>query len=165
VDAHCGAGGRCTLGTCLRPCDGSVRCGTGQSCRDKLCQPSPTAGGECVFSSTCNGGTCINGYCHAACTKDADCPNRADACDHGLCRPDGRPLAQCVANADCAASRLCVDAVCRTPCMSDAQCGPGCSGTICRAGFCFMPEELEPTCAPTPACQAPAPCGPPPPCR
>jgi hypothetical protein len=154
VDAQCG-GGRCAQGACQRPCGGDASCGTGHLCKEGFCQPSPQPGGQCLYSAECpGGGTCINGYCHAACASvaavnmsggaPAMCPNPADRCLQGICKPDVRPVPQCTANAHCPTGRSCVDAVCRTPCRDDSQCGPGCSGTICHAGYCVMPEELQP---------------------
>ena len=165
LDAQCG-GGRCVQGGCQRPCGADASCGTGHLCKEGYCQPSTQPGGQCVYSVECPAGaTCINGYCHAACASTTMvsapasgagmCPNPADRCLQGICKPDVRPVPQCTANAHCPAGRSCVDAVCRTPCRDDSQCGPGCSGTVCHAGYCVMPEELQP---PPPApCPAPAP--------
>jgi Cys-rich repeat protein len=167
ADAQCG-GGRCVQGGCQRPCGADASCGTGHVCKEGYCQPSTQPGGQCLYSAECPaGGTCINGYCHAACAAvaavstnpaPATCPNPADRCLQGVCKPDVRPVPQCTANAHCPAGRSCVDAVCRTPCRDDSQCGPGCSGTVCHAGYCVMPEELQPPptcpmpCAATTCC-------------
>jgi len=154
IDAQCG-GGRCHDGLCQPRCVSSQTCGTGAVCFESYCQPSPTPGGQCLYSADCGGnGSCINGFCHGACASHADCPNPADVCELGWCRPDGGTVPQCTGNAYCPAGQLCVDAICRTPCMSDLQCGPGCSGTICSAGYCVMPEELAPA---PPMCGGPMP--------
>lgn len=160
IDAQCG-GGRCHDGLCQPRCVSSASCGTGAVCYESYCQPSPTPGGQCLYSADCGpGGACINGFCHGSCTRTAECPNPADVCELGWCRPDGGTSPQCAGNAHCPAGQLCVDAICRTPCMTDQQCGPGCSGTICSAGYCVMPEELAP---PAPMCGGPMPgCTPPP---
>jgi hypothetical protein len=153
-------GGRCVEGACQRPCDAEYACGTGQVCSEGFCQPNPEPGDECVYSSDCGpDATCVNGFCHTRCMADDGCDNPRDRCDRGLCRPDVRPIPQCTGNAQCPADRTCVDAVCRNPCRDDSQCGPGCSGTVCSNGFCFMPEELEPPpCPPMPGCGSPTGC-------
>jgi hypothetical protein len=153
-------GGRCVEGACQRPCNDEYGCGTGQVCSDGFCQPNPDPGDECVYSSDCGAdATCINGFCHTRCMADDACDNPRDRCDRGLCRPDVRPIPQCTGNAQCPADRTCVDAVCRNPCRDDSQCGPGCSGTVCSGGYCFMPEELAPPpCPPMPGCGSPTGC-------
>lgn len=159
INAQCG-GGRCQAGTCQPRCTADGDCGTGHTCQGGFCQPSPAAGTQCLYSSACGEGrVCINGFCHQRCPTEAgpgapsSCPHRADRCDRGVCRPDGRPVPQCGSNAQCAAGWMCVDAICRTACRDDSQCGADCSGTVCSRGFCVMPEELTP-----PACPA-QPCG------
>ncbi len=161
-DQQC-QGGRCVAGACQRPCTTDEPCGTGQVCTGGFCQGSPQPGGQCVYASDCGSdATCVNGFCHERCGEDGDCSSSADRCDRGLCRPDVRPIPQCTGNAQCPADRTCVDAVCRNPCRDDSQCGPGCSGTVCSGGYCFMPEELTPpTCPPMPpTCGTPTGCGP-----
>lgn len=155
IDAQC-AGGRCFQGACQRPCGADATCGTGQVCRDGFCQGSAQPGGQCVYSAECGAsGVCINGFCHPMCEapagQTATCANPADRCQQGVCRPDTSPVPQCTASAQCPMGRTCVDAICRTPCRDDGQCGPGCSGTVCHAGSCVMPEEL----VPPPMCPAP----------
>jgi hypothetical protein len=159
-NAQC-QGGRCVAGACQRPCSGEDGCGTGHLCSEGFCQPSPKPGDACVYSSDCYGSaTCVNGFCHQRCAADGDCSNDRDRCDRGLCRPDVRPIPQCTASSQCPSDRTCVDAVCRNPCRDDTQCGPGCSGTVCSGGYCFMPEELvPPTCPPAPpTCGTPSGC-------
>src|SRR5262249_43959902 len=97
-------------------------------------------------------GICINGFCHPLCTAAADCKSSADRCVGGVCQPDLGPWPQCRSNATCPPDRWCVNAVCRTPCGSNGDCGPGCSGTICAQGFCVTPQELAPECARSASC-------------
>ena len=153
--------GRCVAGACQRPCTTEETCGTGQVCSEGFCQPSPQPGGQCVYSIDCGSdATCVNGFCHERCEDDDGCSSSADRCDRGLCRPDVRPIPQCTATSQCPADRVCVDAVCRNPCRDDTQCGPDCSGTVCSAGYCFMPEELlpPPCLQPQPICGTPSGC-------
>jgi hypothetical protein len=141
-DQQCGPGGRCSAGSCQRPCAGG--CGTGAVCQDGLCQPDRNAGGQCVYGNQCGpGGDCINGYCHPGCTRDADCPNHADVCDRGVCRPDERPAPPCTASAQCPATQSCVDGLCRPGCACDADCAPWCSAATCVRGFCSAAGEVR----------------------
>jgi hypothetical protein len=138
-DEQCGPGARCREGRCQHPCSGG--CGTGTTCTDGFCT-SGGAGGMCVYASQCGAtGTCINGYCHAGCTTNTDCPNHADVCDRGVCRPDERPLPPCTADAQCTAGQSCVDGLCRAACGCDADCASWGAGAICTRGFCAAPEE------------------------
>jgi hypothetical protein len=88
-----------------------------------------------------------------AAARTATAPTTADVCERGLCRPTPARCPSARRTRPVPAGRLCVDAICRTPCMTDGQCGPGCSGTVCAGGFCVMPEELvPPACPATPVC-------------
>jgi len=152
---ECGVGGRCADGECQRPCTTSGVCGTGDTCQAGFCQPGASSGGQCLYATDCSASSlCINGFCHASCKVDIDCPNRADACTGNVCQPDGRPSPQCHSNMDCAADRECVNATCRTLCASDENCGPACSGTLCREGYCVEPQESAPQCSRDATCGA-----------
>jgi hypothetical protein len=156
IDAQCG-GGRCLAGACQPRCTSDASCGTGQGCRDGFCQAPLQPGTACLYSTTCGeAAVCINGFCHPRCSAPngdgGGCANPADRCDRGVCRPDDRPRPQCTGNAQCQAGWACVDAICRTACQDDTQCGPGCSGTVCSRGFCVMPEELVPPMCPVEPC-------------
>jgi hypothetical protein len=97
-----------------------------------------------VYSTQCGaGGSCINGFCHAGCEHDNDCPNRADVCDRNTCRPDERPLPACTGTAMCTAGQSCVDGLCRLSCGCDADCAPWGTGTLCVRGFCTSPAEVR----------------------
>jgi hypothetical protein len=105
-----------------------------------------------VFNADCGAGrTCINGTCHANCATDIDCPAQGrDRCLAGICQPDNGPRPQCRASADCVGVHVtvddCVDAVCRTPCLSDTDCCVGSSGSVCQMGYCVTAHELAPQC-------------------
>jgi hypothetical protein len=151
-DHQCGLGGRCLDGECQRACAANTDCGTGQTCTAGFCGTPTTSGGQCVFNSDCGAGkTCINGICHADCTVDADCPAQGrDHCLGGICQPDTGPSAQCRASADCVGVHVtvddCVDAVCRTPCLTDTDCCVGSSGSVCQMGYCVTQHEVAPQC-------------------
>ena len=148
------------------PAAADASCGTGQRCQEGFCQPSAQPGGQCIYSADCGpaAALCINGFCHAGCATarqrpPAMCPNPADRCQQGICRARRAPGAPVHRQRPLPGRpQHCVDAVCRTPCRDDSQCGPGCSGTVCHAGYCVMPEELLPPCR-----RPPAPCPAPPP--
>jgi hypothetical protein len=142
-DQQCGPGARCQASHCQRPCTGPASCGTGAVCQDGFCQPDGHSGGQCVYASQCGGGSCINGYCHAGCTRDSDCSNHADVCDRGVCRPDERPLPACTGDAQCTGGQSCVDGLCRLGCGCDADCAPWGAGTVCVRGFCSSPAEVR----------------------
>ena len=151
-DHQCGLAGRCVDGECQRPCAGSSDCGTGQVCTGGFCGTPITSGGQCIFNSDCGAGkTCINGVCHADCSTDADCPAQGrDHCVGGICQPNTGPSPQCRANVDCVGVHVteddCVDAVCRTPCLSDIDCCVGSSGSVCQMGYCVTAHEVAPQC-------------------
>ncbi|MEO1174933.1 MAG: hypothetical protein AAFX94_23195, partial [Myxococcota bacterium] len=91
-----------------------VDCGTGQVCVLNVCAEEVQPDVECFFSSDCptDGDTCINATCHPSCGEDVDCANPRDFCDEGICRPDWRPVSECVLNTDCDEGEECVDGAC-----------------------------------------------------
>jgi hypothetical protein len=151
-DHQCGLSGRCVDGECQRSCESAGDCGTGQVCTGGFCGTPTTSGGQCVFNADCGAGkTCINGVCHPDCAVDADCPAQGrDRCVGGICQPNTGPSPQCRASADCVGVHVtvddCVDAVCRTPCLSDTDCCVGSSGSICQMGYCVTSHEVAPQC-------------------
>jgi hypothetical protein len=149
-DHQCGLTGRCVDGECQQACASSSDCGTGQACTAGFCVTSTMSGGQCVFNSDCSAGnTCINGTCHPACAVDEDCPAH-DRCAAGICQANTGPSPQCRASADCVGVHVteddCVNAVCRTPCLSDTDCCTGSSGSICQMGYCVTAHEVAPQC-------------------
>jgi hypothetical protein len=155
---QCGLAGRCVDGDCQNPCASTSACGTGQVCDQGFCVTPTTSGGQCVFNSDCGAGkTCINGTCHSGCHADSDCP-AADRCVAGICEADTGPSPQCRSNGDCVGLHVtedvCVDAVCRTECVTDVDCCIGSSGSICQMGFCITAQEAAPQCQISPNCGA-----------
>ena len=157
-DNQCGLHGRCADGECQRACATGAECGTGQLCTQGYCVTPATSGGQCVYNADCGARrTCINGFCHADCSADSDCPGTGgDHCVAGICQPDTGPHPQCRASADCAGLHVtddvCVDAVCRTECLSDVDCCVGSSGSICQMGYCVTAHEVTPQCRISPDC-------------
>jgi Cys-rich repeat protein len=149
-DHQCGLSGRCADGACQASCATNSDCGTGQVCTQGYCVTPSTSGGQCLFNADCGAGrTCINGYCHPACQADTDCPAH-DRCVANICQPDTGPHPQCRSNGDCTGVHVtedvCVDAVCRSECTSDADCCVGSSGSICQMGYCVTTHEVAPQC-------------------
>jgi hypothetical protein len=152
----CDAGAGCHP----HPCESAGDCGTGQVCTGGFCTTPTTSGGQCVFNADCGAGkTCINGTCHANCAVDTDCPAQGrDRCVGGICQPNTGSSPQCRASADCVGIHVtvddCVNAVCRTPCLSDTECCVGSSGSICQMGYCVTAHEVAPQCRITSDCGA-----------
>jgi hypothetical protein len=150
-DHQCGLTGRCVDGECQAACTSNTDCGTGQVCGQGYCITPATSGGQCIFNADCGSGkTCINGTCHSDCQTDGNCPAH-DRCLAGICQPDTGPRPQCLSNGDCVGVHItedvCVDAVCRTECLSDVDCCVGSSGSICQMGYCVTAHEVAPQCA------------------
>jgi hypothetical protein len=106
-----------------------------------------------VLNTACDGGTCINGTCHAACQTDAQCGPK-DRCDNGLCTADDRPHPSCKTNSDCANGQMCVDGTCRTGCAFSSDCCSCGGATVCHGGFCVTPGEADPVCSGATDCGA-----------
>jgi hypothetical protein len=145
-DADCPAGLDCVSGFCVEP--GTVT-------------PPPLHHGVCSGSDVCvpdveycaASGCClpVDGN---ACCADVDCASGL-VCDDHVCvtapedagTDDGTtdggsdgpppPPPQCRSNAECPTNYLCIDAVCKLPCTTDAECGLG--DCHCVAGFCTSP--------------------------
>ena len=144
-DYEC-SGGRCVNTRCQKTCVRDGDCGTGQSCQAGYCAENPKPAG-CVYNRDCPANnTCVNGTCFAACALDADCPNRSDYCENGLCKPDFRKKPECTRNAECAVGEACVNAVCRTPCAANRDCGQCIDGPLCYQGYCTSQNESMPQC-------------------
>lgn len=146
---QCGAGGVCQDGRCQKACQDDSACGTGRACLNSRCVPRPPGNASCIANSACGAAqTCINSACHLSCTKDSECQaaNSRDVCWNGLCRPDETRVAECRMNADCAAGRECVDAVCRDFCWASSDCAGCTDGPVCSGGYCMTAGEANPQC-------------------
>ncbi|MBI5502736.1 MAG: hypothetical protein HY907_20990 [Deltaproteobacteria bacterium] len=155
ADSDCPAGLRCVGARCLEPvtdeCVVDTDCDAAEHCADGVCVPNDhpgtcTTDAECAAGEVCSGsGNCLPAGTDA-CAANPDCA-AGEVCDIETheCVPaptdggtDGPPPPppQCLSNADCPTHYLCIDAVCKLPCTTDAQCGLGCS---CVGGFCSEP--------------------------
>jgi hypothetical protein len=75
--------------------------------------------------------------CHAGCTTTQDCTNAHDTCIGGVCGPSSSRVPQCHSNAECGSGQECVNAFCKSPCFTDADCGTcGSGNTVCNMGYC-----------------------------
>lgn len=146
----CGPGRACVDRACTPLCEGHGDCPTGTRCADGVCLHRPA--GECLLSSECDGGHCLNGHCVDGCEADSDCEGGLEVCgDDGLCRPDTAPRPFCVEDEECATGHVCVGGVCRTPCPdgTDEECQrfdsqlPICADN----GLCYSMAETDPECA------------------
>jgi len=180
ADSDCGDNARCILQACQSLdddiCQFSNECGPGRACVDQVCTPMcekhrdcpagtrcgdgvcmPGGGNQCVLSSECAEGPCIDGHCATACEDDSACRDDLEVCgDDGLCRPDTAPRPFCTEDSECAAGHVCVEGVCRTPCPGgesveclrfDSQL-PICADN----GLCYSMIETDPECAASADC-------------
>lgn len=117
-NADCGDDMLCTDGRCI-PCQTDV-CDTSQEI-------------ECVFSSDCESGLCVDGACLApgACAIDSNCLE-GQICLEGACiaRPECLADSECPDGQICNASNKCEDDV---ECRVDADCG---EGLLCLSNMC-----------------------------
>jgi hypothetical protein len=149
---QCGAGkvccgGRCRSGNCCG--DGDCANRPDRPCQTKRCDPTTSTcgympladgtacddGDACTLGDTCRGGACVPG-------SAKDCSAQSDACNDGVCRPDGscgkQPKTNGTAcNADnnsCTAGDSCQNGVCTPGAGIDCttltdQCNTGVCGS------------------------------------
>ena len=146
VDGDCPAGLRCLEGVCVEPATPL---------------PPNLHHGVCSGTDVCNPLTeyCSTSGCclplgGTSCCADVDCTTTDMVCDaetHTCVtppedagpEPDGGtdglppPPPQCHNNGECPTNYLCIDAVCKLPCTTSAECGVGCE---CVGGFCTDPD-------------------------
>ena len=90
-DSDCGTSKRCDQGRCFFRCDTEQACPVGQLCAAGTCAEDRTpTKARCQLSRDCNSGSCINGYCHAACTEGSPC-GPLEVCQLGICQPNFAP--------------------------------------------------------------------------
>jgi hypothetical protein len=146
TDGDCPVGLQCIDGVCLEP-GTAVRpgmrpgyCGDGLCRADEYCAPSrcclPTGGDACCADIDCAAGLICDTDEHACVTPPADAGTDDAGTDGGTDGPPPPPP-QCRSNAECPDHYLCIDAVCKLPCHSSAECGLGCE---CVGGFCTSPD-------------------------
>lgn len=103
---------------------------------------------DCLRSSDCTTGACVDGACVAECTVDEQC-GAGRVCADGVCvvSDDAPPPVECVRSADCAGGGVCIDATCRAACVCDGDCG---DAESCRFGGCVADPDRA--CARTSDC-------------
>jgi hypothetical protein len=118
INSDCSEDEICTEGRCI-------------PCQTDMCDTSQEV--ECVFSTQCDSGLCVNGSCLAAgaCVVDANC-NEGQICSNGECvaRPECLNDDECGDGRICNASGSCEDDV---ECRIDSDCG---DGKICVFNMC-----------------------------
>jgi len=114
-------------------CKGDMICTEGRCipCQTNACDTSKEV--ECVFSSQCESGLCVDGVClmPGKCAIDANCSD-GQICFDGSCiaRPECLSDGECGEGRICNASNECEDDV---ECRVDADCG---NGLICVSNMC-----------------------------
>ncbi len=118
VNSDCKDDMLCTEGRCI-------------PCQANACDTSKEV--ECVFSSQCESGLCVDGVCllPGKCAIDANCSD-GQICFDGSCivRPECLSDSECGEGRICNASNECEDDV---ECRADADCG---IGLICVSNMC-----------------------------
>lgn len=125
MDFECG-GGFCMAGRCAS-CRTDADCGTGNACRQGLCEERCESNADCPYLNTCTAGECIE----TGCTTNRECVALSD-----------NPRAVCVPD-EVSGIRKCL-----LPCESDAECNPGgYRFQQCDAGRCiYVGCETEEEC-------------------
>jgi hypothetical protein len=117
-------------------CEYTPSCSDDGDCSfDEVCISSRCA--QCREDSDCGGAlVCDDGKCVDRCEKHEQCPIFHE-CQSGSCVEVG-----CASDLECVALfadafAACIDAECRRPCSSDADCNPGgFQQVVCASGYC-----------------------------
>lgn len=141
----CNASGlSCVDGLCTvdpLACDGDADCGNAKRCIDGQCRE---ASDLCQFNYECEGGTCVDGQCLAACSEMGTCPPGQECnIEAGRCEPLTPPTGQCEADDDCGEGGRCIDSTCYDACSDDSACG---EGRYCRDTICVPDTRPRPFC-------------------
>jgi hypothetical protein len=163
----CSADGVCRRGTCLTtPCINQYQCATsssGATCvradakgcsADRHC-----LGNERCIDGTCTGVTelctdrtqcgagkaCADGRCVATCTTDGQCaPGFLCRTALGIC---GAKAKTCVQTNDCGGQgQVCVDGACVPRCNAAGVCGEGAGAGVCIDNGCVPSAKLTAEC-------------------
>jgi hypothetical protein len=140
-----GRGSRCDRG----PCAAGLECNDEGLCDDPPAPPVPpdppcVDAEDCPLNGDTSGRACVEGVCgFAECAFDQQCGARI--CVDGLCATPE----VCVADDNCNDGQLCLDNVCRDPCLGDDDCGiavGGISLNTCVDGRCLQRCLNDATC-------------------
>jgi cold shock CspA family protein len=135
----CQQGEVCVDGKCIaNPCD-SVKCAVGEICVAGKCETERcTAKNPCKHGRLCNEekNRCMDDPC-----AGVKCPDSKQICRLGQCVPPN----QCIFDADCPGSDLCIKNKCIDPgCFQNSDCP---SGEKCEGGFCRGESCKDKKCA------------------
>lgn len=164
LDRHCGEGRACLDGQCVNRCvDDDAACASSQVCNPVLgiCLAREPEG--CAAQDACGAGkVCVDGSCHLDCTSDGSCDNSADRCsdvltvgerDARACVTDHSAQPECALSRECSDNEQCVNGVCRTTCIDQADCAHCDDGPVCgKGGFCMTEYEASPECTTNEEC-------------
>lgn len=140
-----GRGSRCDRG----PCAAGLVCTDEGLCDDPPAPPVPPeppcdGAEDCPLDGDTSGRACVDGVCgFADCTFDLQCGSRI--CVDGQC---ATPQV-CVTDDTCDNGQLCLDNICRDPCLADDDCGiaiGGISLNTCVEGRCLQRCLNDATC-------------------
>lgn len=90
-------------------------------------------GEKCGADGDCQGGSCFQGSCTAACAGDSECP-APSTCVASRCQLKGIG-STCAADGECQGGQ-CIAGICGEKCSTDVDCP---SGTKCASGTCQVP--------------------------
>ncbi len=153
-DNHCADDQSCLDGQCTSNCTIKEDCSKGQTCQGSVCVTDLEA--ACGADIACVGSDiCVNNVCRSDCSATGICRSAKDVCsdvmDTGtqevrVCLPDAAASYECKLNKDCTGGELCVNGVCRTACVEDADCAICEDGPVCSQSFCMTAAEANPQC-------------------
>lgn len=180
-DQDCPPEAACVNNRCVNLCDGA--CGINAACKimdrkaictcpdgyektnyDNSCKKKLLA---CRTENDCEGDTCFNGQCFAACSTSSHC-DPGELCIKNLCVTQctkntecgigqacvgGQCIIGCRSNDDCLGDEACVNNKCLNPCLATRVCGPNaiCS-RINHSVKCECPPGFEGTSTPQQGC-------------
>lgn len=120
VASDCGANGACVAGRCAAGCSLALPCAAGLVCVAGACAPDTRPTAFCSRDADCApGSVCRRGTCRASCPggTNLECQRIDVAFDlcgtDRLCTNATELSPECARNADCGASRVCLNARCQ----------------------------------------------------
>ncbi|MFO0682742.1 MAG: hypothetical protein U0234_11850 [Sandaracinus sp.] len=163
-DHDCPAGSTCVNAECTAVCSTDADCVAGDVCSaSHHCEAQV----DCETSATCASGEhCVGGRCLVDCHGTTSCPSAGTRstsyCGNDqFCHPSWQPHITCNLDTDCAAGRVCLSHVCRTPCptMTDNECStidsqlPHCQlDTASSRYLCVADGSTTPECRTSDMC-------------
>jgi len=111
-------------------CQSDGQCAVDQACRGGKCVPAGNVGGNCKFSTECDGALVCNrfsGKC-VECRTGADCGAGGGICQDGSCKAGQA----CQSDLQCAEFGMVCNGYACVPCKADADCPDG----VCLSNTC-----------------------------